>query len=354
MFMVKGRRLVTLKSSICGPENGGRCPPQPPTDNGRVDEGLQMLPRPDPPPGLGPDSGPKNSALESLDNQLYLDLHYKIFRRCGGSSNTKVSQVLYDIIQVISEVSFLNIDHVAKGGSVGKGTLIAGVADAEVTVFLQGLPFSGHERWLPPLLKAMAGTLKERLDAEDGVTELRATDDSVQMRVMDLITLDLRFSPVFESYSQTIQVLAEQGPDARKYYTASLLRERSQFVSRQPGQVKVTMRLLKWWRDQQGWSSSFVRPTDEILELMAIYSAVQTKPTDQSAAIASVMSLLARFDELRVVWSNYYTKDDVWAPLLRQRPLLMDPTNPFVNVADPQFFDARELRALATSTRFFW
>jgi hypothetical protein len=81
---------------------------------------------------------------------------------------------------------------------------------------------------------------------------------------------------------------------------------------------------------------------------------VQSKPADKRVAIANVMALLAQFNDLRIVWSNYYSKDDVWAPLLRQRPLLMDPTNPFVNIADPTAFDASELMSLASSTHFFW
>jgi len=87
---------------------------------------------------------------------------------------------------------------------------------------------------------------------------------------------------------------------------------------------------------------------------MTIYSAVQTKPSDQRIAIANVMSLLSRFNELRIVWSNFYSKEDVWSPLLCQRPLLMDPTNPFVNIAVPLMFDAREVMSLARSTHFFW
>ena len=34
--------------------------------------------------------------------------------------------------------------------------------------------------------------------------------------------------------------------------------------------------------------------------------------------------------------SNYYDPSDVWSPLMLQKPLLMDPVNPFSNVADPQ------------------
>lgn len=161
-------------------------------------------------------------------------------------------------------------------------------------------------------------------------------------------------APVFGTYAQTVQALGEHGPEARRFYASSLVEQRVQFIARQPGHVKVTIRLLKWWRDQQEWSGRLSRPGDELLELMAIYSAVQTKPVDQRKAIANVMSLLSRFDELRIVWSNFYTKGDVWAPLLKQRPLLMDPVNPFVNIADSQAFDAAELMAAARTTHFFW
>jgi len=132
------------------------------------------------------------------------------------------------------------------------------------------------------------------------------------------------------------------------------VKERTQFIAKQPGHVKVTIRLLKWWRDQQTWSGKVFRPADEMLELVCVYSAVQTKPADQRVAIANVMALLSQANDLRIVWSNYYSKDDVWAPLLRQRPLLMDPTNPFINIADPQSFDATELMRLAKTTHFFW
>ncbi|CAK0886628.1 unnamed protein product, partial [Prorocentrum cordatum] len=132
-----------------------------------------------------------------------------------------------------------------------------------------------------------------------------------------------------------------------RLYSASFVEERVQFVARQPDAVKVTIRLLKWWRDQQEWSSRFTHPPDEVLEVLAAYSAAQTKPADQRSAVANVMSLFSRFDELRVVWSDLYTKDDVWKPLLKQRPLLMDPVNPYSNIADLQVFDGRELSAAA-------
>lgn len=303
-----------------------------------------------PPPGLEAEAA-ECTEVEPVDNQQYLDLHNRI---CGRSFNSKVAQTLTDIVETVSNTTFLNVEKVVKGGSIAKGSAITGVSDAEIVFFLNGVPTVGHDKWLPPLLRAAHGVLSEQLSGEQGIEGLCVTDDSVQMRVKGIITVDLRFSPVFESFSKVIQAIGNQGPEVRKHYMPSLVHERTQFIAKQPGHVKVTIRLMKWWRDQQEWSNKLLRPTDDILELLVVYSAVQSKPSDQRIAVANVMLLFSQFNDLQIVWSNYYSKDDVWSPLLRQRPLLMDPTNPFVNIADPQFFDAREMMSLAQSTRFFW
>lgn len=333
LFVVSGRSSVSLKS-VLDEQATAKKEVQKPLPQ-ETKEPISS------PPGLEEDV---EHAPWVPDNEQYLELHNRISSR---SFNSKVVNILGDVVELVTSKLFFDIDHVVKGGSVGKGTAFTDCMDAEVVFFLKGLPPTRHDAWLPTLLKSVAGILSGHVD------HCETVDDSVQVRLKDL-SVDLRFSPHFETYADTIQALSQRGPDYRKYYVASLAKERTQFISRQPSHVKVTIRLLKWWRGQQDWSDKMMWPKDEILELMAVYSAVQTKPQDQRTAVSNVMSLFARFNEMRIVWSNYYNKDDVWAPLLRQRPLLMDPTNPFVNVADPQAFDASELMQLARSTHFFW
>jgi hypothetical protein len=266
----------------------------------------------------------------------------------------KTSQALSAIVESVSERVFLNVDHIVKGGSVGKGTAIPGASDAKVVFFVKGMPVTGQDAWLQPLLRAVLSVLSDGFGSDQGVENMHIIGDSLHMKVQGLVTVTLRFSPVFQSYAKVIKSLGEQGLAARRFFTTTLAKESTLFISQQPKSVKVTIQLLKWWRDQQSWTEDIFRPTNEMLELMAVYSAVQTKPANQRTAIANVMALLSQFSELRIVWSNYYSKDDVWAPLLRQRPLLMDPTNPFVNVADAQSFDSTELMSFASSTHFFW
>lgn len=339
LFTVNARGIVSLKS------NAGAPPPK-----GKASTTSKKPETPDPAVAHKRTESPDSDSAGLPGAQEYLDLHNRI---SGRTFNSRAIQVLNDTMDAISESLFLDVDHVVKGGSVGKGTAIEGHVDAQIIFFVKGLPQTGHRTWLPPLLNSAAAVLSERLSSH-GAEDIRVTEDAVHMRVKDLLDVEVCFSPTFESYAATVQVLGEQDADARRFYAASLAKERTQLIGRQPGSVKVTMRLLKWWRDQQEWSGNLTRPSDEVLELAAVYSAAQSKPTDQRIAIANVMSLLARFNEVRIVWSNFYSKEDVHAPLLRQRPLLMDPTNPFVNVADPQAFDPRELMELAGTTHFFW
>jgi hypothetical protein len=345
LFALTGRGQVALKSALVEQQKPANKPE--PVAGSKPEPVATHQPREEPKP-----QAPVNiETSETSDSQEYLDLHNTI---SGRSFNSKVAQTLNDIVDVVTEKSFLNVAQVVKGGSVGRGTAITGTTDAEIVFFLKGLPPCQHSKWLPALLRAVAGVLTEHLRDDHGVEGIETTDDSVHMQVKGCVNVDLRFSPEFEGYKEVIQAMTQQRPDLRKHYNVALVKDKVQFISKQPGQVKVTMRLLKWWRDQQQWSSALTTPSDDILELIAVYSALQSKPRDQRTAVANAISLLARFSELRIVWSNFYDKEDIWSPLLQQRPLLMDPVNPFVNVANPQCFDASELMATAKTTHFFW
>lgn len=315
-----------------------------------------------PPPGLSLPPGPQGFSWEDAGDEKELppmgleqfeELHGKIHSR---SFNADVSKTLNDVVAALSEEIFLEVDHVVIGGSIGNGTATTVDATAEVVLFLEALPTTGHEAWQAPLLNSVVAVLADDFQTANGIESLQVVDGCIKMCVNGPypIVVDLHFSPAYEGYKNTVDVLKKQGEDARKFYSPSFAKERMQFVARQPSAIKQTIRLMKWWRDQQVWYGPHSRPSDDLLELSASYSAMKTKPADQKEAIANLMSLLSRFNEMRVVWADNYTKDDVWAPLLTQRPLLMDPTNPFVNVADSSTFDATELMILAKTTHFFW
>jgi len=278
-------------------------------------------------------------------DELYQELLQKITTNGAGKN------LLTKIQDIVIEKSFIDVKEVVKSGSYGKGTQIADGDEAELVFFLN-LPCETTSKWLPSLLKLVQSTLTMNWSSDEEA-DITSTDEAVVVTA-NSFTVYLRFSSVFESYTDAIQTLGQLGPQARKSFEPTFAKERTDFVAKQPGHVKATIRLLKWWRDQQTWSCSLTRPVDYILELVAIYASQQCGKVTQTQMIANCMSLLSHFDSLRVVWSNFYDPKDVWGPLMKQAPLLMDPVNPFSNVADPQEFDARELMACAANTHFFW
>mmetsp|Transcript_50169 Transcript_50169/g.113783 ORF Transcript_50169/g.113783 Transcript_50169/m.113783 type:complete len:459 (+) Transcript_50169:108-1484(+) len=282
------------------------------------------------------------------DEEAYLALHEKIAGRSFGSG---VARCLQSIVQAVSEGCCLNVRSVIRGGSIGRGTAITGCESAELVFLVEGLPRQGQEKWVRPLLKSVKAVLSMSEALKNVEFELRS--ESLHMVVQDCVSIDLKFSPVFENHSETLAEIEKQGPCSQKLFAGALEREMTQFVSKQRGQVKTTMRLLKWWREEQEWSV-MCRPSDDVLELVAIYVWQRTDPVEQWKAVANCMTLMCRFNEVRIVWSNYYRKDAIWKPLLSQRPLLMSPVNPYKNVAAPTEFDCSEMMAKAASTHFFW
>jgi len=283
---------------------------------------------------------PAAAPLDATEDAPFQELHNKVSSR---SFHSKIVQDLRKLQSTVEESCFLHVEEVVRGGPVGRGTALVGNEDAELVVFVRGLPSSGQEKWLPRLHKALAAAVQDRLGGEVEVTK-----NGVQTGATTI-----KLTPAWPTYADAVQALGTLGPDSRPYFDAAFVRERNAFVGKQPGSVKACMRLLKWWRDQQTFSCDLTRPSDELLEYLAIYVAQQCGKQTLGQSVANCMGVLARLDELRVVWTNFYSQQDVWAPLMTQRPLLMDPVNPFRNVADPQDFDPREVIQKARTTSFW-
>ncbi|CAJ1365454.1 unnamed protein product [Effrenium voratum] len=158
---------------------------------------------------------------------------------------------------------------------MGKGTG-AGVcpADAEVVFFIN--TFAPEAQWLHQLLPAVAALLSQRLK---GVT--LAQDAVLLSSSPPVPRLELRFAAE-RSYRQA-KAMAKHDPQAWRWQT-SFVEQRVRFVARQPGSVKATIRLLKWWRNQQEWSAPIFQPSDEILAYRASNQSREPRVYPQAEA----------------------------------------------------------------------
>eukprot|EP00440_Ansanella_granifera_P023599 gb/GFBE01025624.1/.p1 GENE.gb/GFBE01025624.1/~~gb/GFBE01025624.1/.p1 ORF type:complete len:615 (+),score=211.26 gb/GFBE01025624.1/:1-1845(+) len=262
-------------------------------------------------------------------NQRYLELDAEI---SSCASIQKANDALDMAIQAASEGSF-SVARAIRGGSVGRGTAIKGSSDAKALLVVQGMPSVGREKWLPSLLIALSALLRQQLGGE-------AEDISVNGDAVDIL---------FKG-----NVFVQLTMDAVSGAEALRAERTARFFDKQTMPAKITMRLLKWWRNQQSWSNEQSRPSDLLLELLAAHAATCAAPaTDQVQAVDKVLALMANFGKLEATWPGEvrsYRKEDV-AEEMMQRPLLLDPVDPTVNHAAGEAFDHQQLASLAAKAK---
>ena len=75
---------------------------------------------------------------------------------------------------------------------------------------MKGLPTEGHQKWMAPLLRSVQSTLSLNFPS-DLLASMECTDDSVRMDVKGGLVVNVRFSPAFENYVETVQALGMLG-----------------------------------------------------------------------------------------------------------------------------------------------
>jgi len=280
----------------------------------------------------------------------------------AGLATTAETQVR-ELGELLKENCFLAVEEVVVGGAVGKGLASRGLCDAEVAILVDKLPQDGHAAWLPHILETLRAVLEMALgkrargfradggrlsfvlcgaEATEGVSDAGASGGSGD------VPTTIVLSPIFETSDRLMQLIRAAPPRERKHYEASLVKDATQLVAGQPSLLKGAMRLVRWWLAQQRWGSAHKMPSAYLAELVAIHVwQLHGKMADQAQLVEHVLEFFANFGTLKVTWAEtsvaLYDTDAIWRPLLAQEPLLMDPTNPYANVADPAIFDCAEL-----------
>lgn len=290
----------------------------------------------------------------SADNGRYLRLHERLL---NNARTTEVKQLLELVVEAASQ-SFLQVRRVCRGPSKGSGV------DAEAVLLLDGLPPCGQGKWLPPLLQTLAASLRVALDKPEE-KDILVANESVLIAVAGAagcVSVALRLAPFSSDALNAFKKLQREAPPGLgsiyvDHYLESLFAEkRDRFFKRLPEAAQSTMRLLRWWREQQPWSSVRTRPSDELLELVAAHAVLTSSATlDLSSAIHMTMSMLGNFSQLKLTWPNdicFYSQEEIPEEVAESKPLVLDPANPFRNLADEKDFDPSEMMALARNPGF--
>lgn len=277
-------------------------------------------------------------------------LNHRYIELATGLVNHERHAQLMELASSISPL--VNVSRIVLGGAVAKGTSVSGRECAELVLIVPPTVIEGFEALVTSITKILSSHINEL----PHVSKVTASSQSVCLHTDGpLEDVFVYVLPDQGDYASTIKSFNALTPRERISGSKALTAQKVRFVQRQPAAVKATIRLMKWWRDQRQWSSEHARPSDELIELLVAHSILERTPSNLKKASEQVLSVMAKFDQLAVTWPisvRSYRVTDVDQALLQQRPLLLDPCNPLVNLADSQVFLPRELMEHARSGFF--
>lgn len=365
IFELVGGGNVRLRTGPeLGPPNERQEPPVPPT-------AIPAPPPLPPPPGgppqqqLGGGGRPEVSAFDDA-------FCYEFLRDVAPADYATVLLArARNLSQLLQERSFLRLEEILIGGAIGKNLVVRGPREeAELILFVNGMPDSGHDQWLPHMLEALLAMLEMALGSKaQGFRTMGGPTAELVLigdphgggkgvgPIPDLV-VSLILAPVPRSRNLLLQQICDAPAADQRYLTPSLAKDAFYLVNNQPTDVRAAMQMIRWWCGQQSWNSPLTKPPGYLLELLVVFCAERSKVgpgqpiSGPAALVKAFFELCASLPTLWILWDGtgvaLFEVSEVNSDLLRQAPLVVDPVNPCINVADPAYFDCSELVAQAT------
>eukprot|EP00058_Branchiostoma_floridae_P014852 XP_002600340.1 hypothetical protein BRAFLDRAFT_66573 [Branchiostoma floridae] len=133
--------------------------------------------------------------------------------------------------------------------------------------------------------------------------------------------------PTSARKTEVYALMGSMSSRMRESCSAALVELQRDFVKKQPAEVKDLIRLVKMWKKSCVREKSL---TSYPLELLCIHTwRYNMSVTD---AFKTVLEQLCNYRSIKASWAENYTT--ARKQILDQRPLILDPANPYNNVAD--------------------
>ncbi|XP_078687087.1 2'-5'-oligoadenylate synthase-like protein 2 [Branchiostoma floridae x Branchiostoma belcheri] len=275
------------------------------------------------------------------------DVHKYIFQhlQTDESYRDECSDVVDRVATFFRGRQGFTLNRFIKGGSLGKGTAIKSKSDIDCVMFTSDLPsidsphYKGNLesllKWAEDQLKKSSSSIAYNLEV------IGRTNHAVKLRVQShkkdhashdvdlLLATDLLGeNPAYAKKATVYDTMARLDYYGKQNCSAALVELQRDFVKQQPAEVKDLIRLVKMWKKSCVWETSL---TSYPLELLCIHTwpSYGTVP----AAFKAVLQKLSNYSSICAYWNGNYSSNRVEA-MLGKRPLILDPANPYNNVAD--------------------
>ena len=291
------------------------------------------------------------------------DISPKTLRQLGDSlapsrkDEASAKATVDRVVQMLHDCPDISVHRCCLSGSIGKSTAVVRF-DIDLVIFVNNFepPFQDvlhHlEGYIPNVLR--------------GAEVKKTTRFSVQF-VLDGFHVDLLPAqnlvsdttariPREDQYLATLEKVSSLPQRERQYWSAAFSESIVHFMKQKQPFVNAAVRLCKLWKQTcrvtsntfPSWFTSF------LIEIIAVDAAQrEMKRNPHSVSLVNVLkTFLKRLSSpqtLKVNIAEKYTERDIPQEVLRQRPLVMDPVNPFNNVA-ARLRDWTTIRILAQET----
>ncbi|XP_066295630.1 2'-5'-oligoadenylate synthase 1-like [Branchiostoma lanceolatum] len=278
-------------------------------------------------------SDPAN-AIKYISDHLQTD---KPFR-------DECSSVVEHLANFLKRSSGFKVEKIIKGGSLGKGTAIKSKSDIDLVMFISELPSIDSPDYNDELheqLDELQSTLKSSMQSIAYDLKVTGrTGHAVKLRVqakadhepheVDLLLANdmLGPSPTKAKKERVYAMMGRLDARARDNCSAALVELQRDFVKKQPAEVKDLIRLVKMWKKSCVPETSL---KSYIIELLCIH--VCPSRSRVAEAFKAVLEKLCDIKSVSAYWLDNYSYSRV-VEMLGKRPLILDPSNPYNNVAD--------------------
>jgi len=248
------------------------------------------------------------------------------YYRRGNETANKIFQLI--------QKNRKDVARVLVGGGIGKRTAISESDDFDLYIFLNNQK--------PPFTKAL-DEIRTLLLTEYSYDVRIINETTIKFKGRDLINFDLSVGVNLEGYfftdqkSGTMAKIKEMKDPGKKghVYGPSLAEYHVAFVRDTSAFAHKIIRLAKYWNKNVN-ISDYVSGRSLLIEMVAL-RACGSEEKDIFQTMIRFLELMADFENLSFYFTKYYSDSWLWGEIpneiLKQKPLVLDPVNPYNNLA---------------------
>lgn len=255
----------------------------------------------------------------------------------------EANRVVSMVQQEIASSTTLSVHRIAVGGSFGKRTSLPDF-DIDLVLFINDAS--------PPFQSELTALRRFLETSVAGITMVKASPYSITFYLnrfkVDLLlapnlVVGISRDPRLDQHKALLRKIANQKngqEETARFLSPAFVESVVHYMKKQSPFVNAAVRLGKLWKKSCAvtpstfprWFSSFLV---ELIAADAALKELRLNPNQASLVrvFRAFLLQISKPSKLKLVCTDYYSEKDVPLHVLQERPLVMDPVNPFLNVA---------------------